>query len=288
MPPAESAVSPTNDEGARDAPDSFLRRTAGRGGRWMRGAAGVVVFALLAEAVSRLGIISTSVLPALSAVLARAVGLVGDAHFLADFASTLEAWAVAMVITVVVGVPLGVLLGCVPGVRAATRALVEFLRPIPSVALIPLVALILGAGLRMNVTLIVYAALWPVLFNTIYGLDDVDPLAKETLRVFGFGPLQVIRRVSLPNAGPFIATGIRLASSIAIILNVSTGIITGRINGNGIGAFIADANSGGGNNALVLAAALWAGILGVALNGALVWAERRAFRWHHAYAGDQR
>ena len=49
-----------------------------------------------------------------------------------------------------------------------------------------------------------------------------------------------------------------------------------------------DANSSGGNNALVLAAALWAGILGVALNGALVWAERRTFRWHHAYAGDQR
>jgi NitT/TauT family transport system permease protein len=116
----------------------------------------------------------------------------------------------------------------------------------------------------------------------------VDPLAKETLRVFGFGPLQVIRRVSLPNAGPFIATGIRLASSIAIILNISTGIVTGRINGNGIGAFIADANSAGGNNALVLAAALWAGILGVALNGALEWAERRAFRWHHAYAGDER
>lgn len=265
-----------------------LRRISGRHGRWVRGAVGVLVFALLAEAVSRLGIISTSVLPSLSTVLARTAGLAGNARFLGDFGATVVAWTVAMTITVVVGVPLGVLLGSVPGVRAATRALVEFLRPIPSIALIPLVALLLGAGLRMNVTLILYAALWPVLFGTIYGLDDVDPLAKETLRVFGFGPVQVIRRVALPNAGPFIATGIRLASSIAIILNISTGIITGRINGNGIGAFIADANTGGGNNALVLAAALWAGILGVALNGALVWAERRAFRWHHAYAEADR
>ena len=278
-----SAVPPTEHDSVRSTPASLLRWAPGRRGRWVRGLAGVVVFALLAEAVSRLGIISTSVLPAASTVLARAVGLAGNAHFLGDFGATLGAWALAMAIAVVAGVPLGVLLGSVPGVRAATRAFVEFLRPIPSIALIPLVALLLGAGLRMNVTLIVYAALWPVLFGTIYGLDDVEPLAKETLRVFGFGPLQVIRRVSLPNAGPFIATGIRLASSVAIILNISTGIITGRINGSGIGAFIADANSGGGNNALVLAAALWAGILGVVLNGALVWAERRAFRWHHAY-----
>ena len=280
-------MTPTHQRGARSA--SMVRGLRlvpgwrGGPGRWVRGAAGVVAFLLAAEAVSRFGIISTSVLPAISTVLARAAGLAASGHFLGDFGATLEAWAVAMAITVAAGVPLGVLLGSVPGVRAATRVLVEFLRPIPSIALIPLVALLLGAGLRMNVTLITYAALWPVLFGTIYGLDDVDPLAKETLRAFGFGPLQVIRRVSLPNAGPFIATGIRLASSIAIILNISTGIITGRINGNGIGAFIADANSGGGNNDLVLAAALWAGILGVALNGALAWAERRAFRWHHAY-----
>ena len=258
-----------------------------RAAAWLRGIAGVVVFLLLGEAVGRFGLINKAVLPPASTVLARAAGQLGSGSFLGGVGATLEAWAVAMAITVVVGVPLGVLLGTVPGVRAATRALVEFLRPIPSIALIPLVALLLGAGLRMNATLMVYAALWPVLFNTIYGLDDVDPVAKETLRAFGFGPLQVIRRVSLPAAGPYIATGIRLASSILIILNISTGIITGRINGNGIGAYIADANSGPGNTPLVLAAALWAGIIGVALNGALVWAERRAFRWHHAYAVDE-
>jgi NitT/TauT family transport system permease protein len=254
--------------------------------RWGRGLAGVVAFLVIAEAIGAFGIISRSVLPLTSTVLARAVGLLGNTHFLSDVGATLEAWAVALAITVAAGVPLGVLLGNVPVVRSGTRAVVEFLRPIPSVALIPLVALLLGAGLRMNVTLMVYAALWPVLFNTISGLDDVDPVAKETLRVFGFGRLQVIRMVSLPSAGPFIATGVRLASSILIILNISIGIITGRINGNGVGAFIADANSSGGNSALVLAAALWAGVLGLALNAALVWAERRAFSWHHAYAAE--
>ena len=230
--------------------------------------------------------ISRGVLPLASTVLARAAGLAGNPRFAEDVAATLEAWAVGLAIAVAVAVPCGVVLGSLPGVRSATLAVVEFLRPIPSVALIVLVGLLIGPGLRMNVTLVVYAAIWPVLFNTIYGLDDADPVARETLRAFGFGRLAVIRFASLPGAAPFIATGIRLASSIAIILTISTGYLTGQISGHGIGAFIADANTGAGNTALVLAAAFWSGVLGLALNGVLVWAENLVLPWHRAYAGE--
>ena len=156
-------------------------------------------------------------------------GLAVSGEFLADVAATAGAWALGLAIAVAVAVPAGVVLGSLPGVRAATRAMVEFLRPIPSVALIVLVGLILGPGLRMNVTLIVYAAIWPVLLNTIYGLDD------------------------------------------------------GRISGNGIGAFIAEANTGAGNTSLVLAAALWAGLLGLAANTVWCGASAGVLRWHHAY-----
>lgn len=254
---------------------------------WARGLVGVAAFLVLAEVLGRSGAISQSVLPLASTVLARAVGLAGNPRFLGDLAATIEAWAAGLAITVAVAVPCGLVLGSMPGVRTATHAVVEFLRPIPAVALIPLVALILGPGLRMNVTLIVYAAIWPVLFNTIYGVGDVDPVAKETLRAFGFGQLDVVRRVSLPAAAPFILTGIQMASSIAIILNIGTGVVTGRIDGNGIGAFIADANASGGNTALVLAAALWAGVLGLTVNGLLVWSGRRMLPWHRAYLGEQ-
>lgn len=252
-----------------------------------RGLVGVAALLVLAEVLGRSGAISPSVLPLASTVLARAVGLAGNPRFVGDLAATIGAWAAGLAITVAVAVPSGLVLGSVPGVRTAAHAVVEFLRPIPAVALIPLVALILGPGLRMNVTLIVYAAIWPVLFNTIYGVGDVDPVAKETLRAFGFGRLDVVRRVSLPAAAPFILTGIQVASSIAIILNIGTGVVTGRIDGNGIGAFIADANASGGNTALVLAAALWAGVLGLALNGLLVWSGRRMLPWHRAYLGEQ-
>ncbi|MCM6774726.1 ABC transporter permease subunit [Nocardia sp. CDC159] len=246
----------------------------------------MVVLLAIAELLVRTGVVSPAVLPLASTVLDRAVGLLGNGRFLADLAATVAAWAVGLLIAVVVAVPAGLVLGSVPGVRTATRVIVELLRPIPSVALIPLVSLIIGVGPRMTITLIVYAAVWPVLFNTIYGLQSVEPVAKQTLRSFGFSQASVLMRVSLPSAAPFIATGIRLASSIAIIVAVAVGIVAGRINGPGIGAFIADANSGAGNTALVLAATLWAGVLGLILDTLAVTAERRMFHWHSAYSRE--
>jgi NitT/TauT family transport system permease protein len=212
--------------------------------------------------------------------------LAGSGRFLADLGATVEAWAVGLAITVAAGVPLGVLLGSLPGVRDATRAVVEFLRPIPSVALILLVSLLLGPGLRMSATLIVYGAIWPVLYNTIAGIDDTDPVAVETSRAFGFSRLQTVRLVALPSAAPFIATGIRLASAVALILDIATGYITGPINGPGIGAYIAQESTGSNDLTVILAATVWAGVLGLALDLALTGAQRRLLRWHHTRLGE--
>jgi NitT/TauT family transport system permease protein len=266
------------------APASPVRKA--RAARWRRGLTGVIVFLVIAELLGVTGIIPTSVLPLTSTVLGHVFTLLGNGRFLADLGATIEAWAVGLAVTIVIGVPLGVLLGSVPGVRVATRAVVEFLRPIPSVALILLVSLWLGPGLRMSVTLIVYGAIWPVLYNTITGIDDVDPLAKETNLAFGFSRLATIRMVSLPSAAPFIATGIRLASAVAIILDIAAGYITGPINGPGIGAFIAQESTGASDLTVILAATVWAGILGLALDLILMGAQRRLLRWHRPHFGE--
>ena len=278
---AVTSVTPTAAEGHADGGGR-----PSRVGRWARGAIGIAVFLLLAEAAGWLGIISRSTLPLASSVLWRTVLLAGNGPFLADLGATVEAWAVGLAITVAVGVPLGVLLGSVPWVRSATRAIVEFLRPIPSVALILLVSLLLGPGLRLAVTLIVYGAIWPVLYNTIAGIDDVDPVAKETHRAFGFSRLQTVRMVSLPSAAPFIGTGIRLASSVALILDIATGYITGPINGPGIGAYIAQESTGADDLTVILAATVWAGILGLIFDLLLTAAQRRLLRWHRARLGE--
>jgi len=230
----------------------------------------------LAEAITRLELVDPRYLPRASTVLVRMVGLLGRAEFLTAMAATLQAWAIGLAVAVAVAVPIGILLGSLRGAYQATRALVEFLRPIPSVALIPLAILLFGVGLQLKWSLVVYACFWPLLFNTIYGVHDVDPLAKDTARSFGFGRLAVLARVSLPAATPFIATGVRIAAAVALILSISTELVAG---GGGIGSFILKESSGGENADVVYAATAMTGVLGLVINWALLAVERRALAW---------
>jgi NitT/TauT family transport system permease protein len=186
-----------------------------------RGVIGTIGLTALAESLSRSGLVSPTTLPRASTVLTKAGSLVADRAFLADAAATLGAWAGGLSAAIIVAVPLGVLLGCLPIVEVATRALVELLRPIPSVAVIPLGITVFGAGTQMKIALVFYATCWPILINTVYAVHDVDPVAKDTIRSFGFGPLGLLWWVVLPSAAPFVLTGIRLAASIGIIVTIS-------------------------------------------------------------------
>ncbi|MEV6168848.1 ABC transporter permease [Streptomyces sp. NPDC051954] len=241
------------------------------------GVLGVLLAFGVCEAVSRAGIVRRSYLPPASEVLSRAFELAGDSVFLDGIGATLRAWVLGLGLACAIAVPLGLLLGSVPLVDAAVRAIVEFLRPLPSVALIPLVSLLLGSGTETKVALITYACVWPILFNTIYGLGETDPLAKDTLRAFGFGRLAVLLRVELPGTAPFIAAGIRISAAVALILAVATEILAGF--GEGLGIFIAQASLSTDGTRDVLAGVVWAGALGLVINGALVWGERRLFPW---------
>jgi NitT/TauT family transport system permease protein len=207
----------------------------------------------------------------------RAVRLAGDTAFLDGVGATLYAWALGLGLACAIAVPLGLLLGSLPVAGAAVRTVVEFLRPLPSVALIPLVSLLLGTGTRTEVALVTYASLWPVLFNTVYGLGEADPLAKDTLRAFGFGRLAVLLRVELPGTAPFIAAGVRISAAIALVLAVATELLSGF--GQGLGVFIAQAELATDGTRDVLAGVVWAGVLGLVVNGVLVRCERRLFPW---------
>jgi NitT/TauT family transport system permease protein len=246
-------------------------------GRLARGAVGVAIVVAASEALGRAGIVSREDMPPASTILARAAELAVDGDFLTDLRATLTAWALGLLIATGIAVPLGLVLGNIPVVSNATTTIIEFLRPIPSVALIPLVGMILGTGLDSRLTVIVYASVWPVLFNTIYGLRDVDPLAKETLRTFGFGPLAVQWRVAIPATAPFIATGVRMAAAVALILAVTAEMFGGF--GDGIGIFIADAANYPGGVDDTLAATVWAGAIGLVINALLLRGERRFFHW---------
>jgi NitT/TauT family transport system permease protein len=245
--------------------------------RYARRTAGVAGFLLIWQVCAVSGLVSW--LPSAADTLARTFALAVDLDFLADLGGTLTAAAIGLPLATLVAVPIGLLLGTVPLVEEMTRVFVEFLRPIPSVALIPLALFFIQPELNAKIALIVFAATWPILINTLYGVRDVDPLAKETLRSFGFGRGAVMWWVSLPSAAPFIATGVRLAASITLILAISVEYIVG--GSIGIGGFLIEASTGIGMDAMidVIAVLIWAGLIGLAVNTLLARAERRLFRW---------
>ncbi|MBC6462578.1 ABC transporter permease [Actinomadura sp. HBU206391] len=244
----------------------------------VRGAAGVAGAFGVAELVSRTGLVDPDSLPPASVVLWRATELVVDTDFLTNVANTLKAWLGGLLLATAVAVTAGFALSSTPWLSRATRIVVEFMRPIPSVALIPLALVTFGSATQSKMSLVFYAASWPILINTLYALRDVDPLAKETLRSFGFGKGAVLLRVSLPSAAPFVATGVRIAASVGLVVVISTELVVG--GGEGVGGYLMETQSGGGRPDLMLAGAVWAGMLGLLINMALVALERRAFRWH--------
>jgi NitT/TauT family transport system permease protein len=256
------------------------------GARFVRGLTGVLAFLLIGEVIGRAGLVDRSYLPPSSTVLVHVADLLTDGGFLHDIAFTMTGWATGLLIAAVIAIPAGLLLGSLPVINSASRVLVEFLRPIPAVALIPLFILMIADQGEMERVLAAYAATWPLLMNTIYGIGDVDPVARDMARCFGLRRFAILMRVSLPSVAPFIATGVRVASSIALIVTISTELTSGG-GAFGIGQFILDASGDPNGASDVFAAVAITGVLGFLVDFLLRYAERRLFRWHFERLGEQ-
>jgi NitT/TauT family transport system permease protein len=277
-PAAQGPAAPALPAGPAGAGASRGPRRAARvPTRLWRGALGILGFFAIAEAVTRAQLVDSTYLPPASTILGRVAELLTTGSFLGEVGATLLAWAIGLGLAIAIAVPLGILLGSSGLAYRMSSVVVELMRPIPAVALIPLAILVWGQGLQMKVVLVAYATVWPILYNTIYGVHDVDPVASETARSFGAGRGSILRRVTLPSAAPFVFTGIRVAASIGLIVVVGAELLAGAA--NGIGTFILIQGSNGNRADLVLAGATVAGILGVLIDLSLRAVERRLFAW---------
>ena len=249
--------------------------------QWAPPVVAVMLLLALWEAVVRAGLIpETSIPPATSAIGELATQLVETALWTA-VGNTLEGWVIGLGIAVLLGVPAGILIGSSRWAYRALRVPIEFLRPIPSVALIPLAVLLFGSGLDSTLLLVVYASFWQVLVQVLYGVLDVDPVATDTARAFQLGRFERLWRITVPSAVPYIATGIRIASSVALILCVTAELVIGSA---GLGREINSASSGG-NVDLMYALIIATGLLGWLLNIAATMVERRVLHWHPSQRG---
>ena len=228
------------------------------------------------ELLTRSGILNPDHIPTMTDTVAELFELFGESSFWSAVGSTLEGWALGLGITAVLAIPLGILIGSSATAYRSVRFVVEFLRPIPSVALVPLAVLIYGVGLESKVFLAAFASFWPLFVQTLYGVQDVDPVATDTARSFGLGGFERLWRIKLPSAVPYIATGLRISSAVSLILVVTAEIVIGSA---GLGREINVARSSGAIE-LMYALIITTGLLGWTLNIVTTRAERRVLHWH--------
>jgi ABC-type nitrate/sulfonate/bicarbonate transport system permease component len=228
------------------------------------------------EVVSRTGLISTNDLPAMSTTFSELWSLMQTGTFWLNFAHTVRGWVLGLAIATVLAVPIGIALGSSELAARAFRVPIEFLRPIPSAVLIPLLFLTLGTTLQSELFLAAFGAFWPLLVQTMYGVRDVDPLTIDTARSFGVGRLERLYRLTLPSAMPYVITGLRISSTVALILAFTAELFMGT---PGLGQAVNVAQSYGLNEQLY-ALALATGFLGLAVHFLMAAIERRVLRWH--------
>ena len=196
--------------------------------------------------------------------------------FWSDLLYTIRGWGLGLAIATVLAVPIGILLGSSDFAGNAFRVPIEFLRPIPSAVVIPLLFLTFGTSLKSELFLVAFGAFWPLLVQTMYGVRDVDPVTIDTARSFGVGRFERLWRITVPSALPYIVTGLRLSSSVALILAFTAELFMGT---PGLGQATNYASSYALTDQLY-AIALATGLLGLGIHFLMAGIERRVLRWH--------
>jgi ABC-type nitrate/sulfonate/bicarbonate transport system permease component len=244
----------------------------------LRGLAGLTGLVALLEVLPRTPLVSAEYLPPASKTAEALWQLLAEDAFWTALGDTLTGWGLGLAIAVAAGVVAGVVIGSVPLLRAVTASTIEFLRPIPSVALIPVAVLLYGTDLRSKLLLVVYAAFWQVLVQVLAGMQDVDPVADDTARSYRLGTWGRVRYVMWPTALPYVTTGVRLAATVALVLTITAELVIGA---PGLGNQIAVAQTSGAVPR-VYALVLVTGVLGVTINLMARAVERRALHWHQS------
>jgi ABC-type nitrate/sulfonate/bicarbonate transport system permease component len=247
------------------------------------GVLGLLTVVVLVQVLPESGLVNPDYLPPSSEIARALVDQVQTAQFWTSFADTLRNWAIGLTISMAAGIAVGVVLGSFRLLRELTSSTIEFLRPIPSVALIPLVVLMYGSEPKSALVLVVYAAFWQVLVQVMYGVADVDPVIRDTAQSYRFSRAATFRTVIWPTALPYVVTGFRLAAAVALILEITAELVIGV---PGLGQRIGVAQSSGAV-ATTYALVVVVGLVGVAVNTTARAVERRVLRWHPSVRREQ-
>src|SRR4051794_21726114 len=228
---------------------------------------------LALEAVARLTHLRSDSLAAPSEILLAFGEAVVDGSLLAATRDTLLSAFAGLAIGGSIGLLLGIALGTMPVLDRLMEVTIEAIRPIPSVALLPIALIAMGFGYRMEIVIVAFACVWPLLIFTRGAVSGIEPRLIEVAQALRLSADARVTKIIIPAALPRIFIAFRLSAGVALIVAVTVEIA---INPLGLGAAIMTAQQALRPD-LMLAYLVWIGVIGFGLNAALVLAQRRLF-----------
>ncbi len=242
----------------------------------LRGIAMPVLVLVLWEATCRAGLVSPIMLPSPSAIVIKWVEWLRSGELLLDVLGSLGRVTGGFLLGAGLALPLGLFMGSSPRIYEYFNPIVQVLRPIPPIAWIPMSILWFGLGNPPAIFLISLGAFFPVLMNTIAGVQNVDGIYLRAARNLGAGRSTMFRRVILPAATPYILAGIRIGIGTAFIVVIVSEMIA--VN-DGLGFRILEAREFMWSDKII-AGMLTIGMLGLGLDTAVSHLNNHLLRWH--------
>ncbi|MCR5857950.1 ABC transporter permease [Mesorhizobium sp. J428] len=241
--------------------------------QWWKGLVVPAVLIVLAELAMRVYGSTSMSLAAPSDILAALVRALADGSILVATRDTLVTAGAGLAIGCAVGLALGILFGLVRPLDRLMEVTIEAIRPIPSVAVLPIAMLVFGFGYGMEIAIVAFSCLWPIMIMTRSAMAGIEPRLMEVSRALRLSAFDRVRKIVLPAALPRIIVAFRLAAAVALVVSVTVEIAANPL-GLGYGILVAQQ---GLQPALMLAYLVWIGIVGWGLNALLSLAQNRLF-----------
>ena len=182
----------------------------------------IVIFILIWEVLSRVEILNPQFIPSFSSIIETLFDTFLSQNFILSIGTSVERALMGFAVSIIIGIPLGFLLGgWFQKVDLITEPVVEIFSQVNPFILFHVFILLLGIGESTKIAVIAWTCIWPIMFNTIYGIRHVDPLILKEARSFGIGRRKLFYKVVMPSTLPSIFVGIRISAGYSFFMLIA-------------------------------------------------------------------
>ena len=272
-----AASVPAKDPAPARRPGGFARWWRRSGFSALLRFGSIAIFIAAWEIASRAGLLDPLFASSPSLIIEKLGDMIADGSIWPHVAASATIAALGFGLSVLVGVPLGLAMGRSKTVRDVLEPFTTALNASPQVAFLPLLIIWLGIGLSSKVALVFLGSFIIMVVNTEAGVAQVDRRLVETARSFMANERQILMKIVLPAAMPYIIAGMRLGIGRALVMVVVAEIYAAT---KGLGYLIFQAGGLYDTAQVFVGVVILAGA-GVALNAFLRWLEKRLAPWQH-------